>query len=428
MNDKSNTPHLDTLKTSPSIITASNGIFGTGSIYMAPTVTFTVPRVPPGHYTIYASNGNESASVPFTVLSMHNIHHGPKVGANIATGSGVTDVKVNENTNTIYSANYFSNSTSVIDGKTNQITATIPLSGNPEALAIDPISDKIYVGNVTGSYQAVTVIDGKTNKILDVIPAGYGSPTSMAVDYNTHRLYLANYVNNTIIIDTTTDKVIDTIPNNWPYYLAVNEKTDKAYVVDTWDAVVDVIDSKTDQVIDTISLGAPASPNLCWINFTCDTFGNQPFSIWINENTNTIYVDNGDGSLVAIDGNTDKVIYDIPNETSTIGFGDVNDNTNTVYNADQLTSYLYVVNGNTGKITDSIFVGTSPSFNQCLADPTCTDPLTIPYGVAVNDKTGIIYVADFGDNNGLGGSVIILDAKTHHKMGEIHMDKGLHHN
>jgi len=60
MNDVSRSPHLDTLITSPTTITtnSTDGFDG---------VTFTVPSVPPGVYTIYASNGNESASVPFHV-------------------------------------------------------------------------------------------------------------------------------------------------------------------------------------------------------------------------------------------------------------------------------------------------------------------------------------------------------------------------
>jgi len=62
LDDATQYPHLDTLITSPSTITTNS----TGGFDGA---TFTVPSVPPGVYTLYASNGNESASVSFHVTS-----------------------------------------------------------------------------------------------------------------------------------------------------------------------------------------------------------------------------------------------------------------------------------------------------------------------------------------------------------------------
>src|ERR1043165_2459173 len=74
----------------------------------------------------------------------------------IPTGAGPQALAVNPATNKIYVANYGSNTVTVIDGS-NNTTSTVMAGSHPFAIAVNPATNKIYVAN-NGSSN-VTVID-----------------------------------------------------------------------------------------------------------------------------------------------------------------------------------------------------------------------------------------------------------------------------
>ncbi len=95
----------------------------------------------------------------------------------VNTGFYPRGVAVNPVTNRIYVANQCGNdlacnsggTVTVIDGATNN-TQTVRVGVSPYAIAVDKVTNKIYVGNVgcVGGYPCpnpgtVTVIDGATN-------------------------------------------------------------------------------------------------------------------------------------------------------------------------------------------------------------------------------------------------------------------------
>lgn len=96
---------------------------------------------------------------------------------NVAAGTNPFVVAVNPISNKIYVANNGSNTVTVIDG-TNNSTATIASGSNPWALAVNPLTNKIYVAN-SGSNN-VTVIDGTNNSTMTVA-AGF-TPYAVAVN------------------------------------------------------------------------------------------------------------------------------------------------------------------------------------------------------------------------------------------------------
>ena len=53
------------------------------------------------------------------------------------------------------------NSVSVIDGRTNAVAATVPTDKRPWAVAVNPVTNTIFVANQLTD--KVTVIDGRTN-------------------------------------------------------------------------------------------------------------------------------------------------------------------------------------------------------------------------------------------------------------------------
>ena len=83
------------------------------------------------------------------------------------------------------------------------------------AVAVNPVTNKIYVANSSGT---VTVIDGATNTTTTV--AAGTAPIAVAVNPVTNKIYVANQgSNNVTVIDgatnTTTTVAAGTTPLPW---------------------------------------------------------------------------------------------------------------------------------------------------------------------------------------------------------------------
>ena len=64
----------------------------------------------------------------------------------------------------IYVVNTHANSVSEIDGRTNTVAATVPADKGPWAVAVNSVSNMIYVANRLSD--RVTVIDRRTNRAV----------------------------------------------------------------------------------------------------------------------------------------------------------------------------------------------------------------------------------------------------------------------
>src|ERR1700730_1909578 len=80
------------------------------------------------------------------------------------------------------------------------VVATVPVGSNPSAIAVSSSTNKIYVANCLppsggmagrGTPGTVTVIDGETNTTTTV-SAGI-CPTAVAVNSVTNKIYVANF-------------------------------------------------------------------------------------------------------------------------------------------------------------------------------------------------------------------------------------------
>lgn len=75
----------------------------------------------------------------------------------IGTGRMPSALAANTETGEIYVANYEDGSVTVIDGRTNAVTATVKIDGHPQALAVDADESLLYVANT--QQNSVSVID-----------------------------------------------------------------------------------------------------------------------------------------------------------------------------------------------------------------------------------------------------------------------------
>jgi DNA-binding beta-propeller fold protein YncE len=371
------------------------------------------------------------------------------VTATISVGTAPEAVAVNTVTNKIYVANYLSANVTIVDGTTNS-TTTVPATLHPRAVAVNGATNKIYVANVgfggpfgNGDRGSVTVIDGATNLTTTVIDPNANGPIAVAVNPVTNKMFVTNFWSgNVAVIDGATNATTTvTDPNAHGLFavaVAVNPATNKIYVgnnsqgsISPSPGNVTVIDGATNSTI-TVT-----DPNAI-----------SPVAVAVNPMTNKTYVANeGDypgsnhGNVTVIDGTTNSVTtLTDSNALAPVGVA-VNQTGNKIYVADANDSAVTgnggvtVIDGATNSlsfvsagpnshilhavaldsVTNTIFVTSEGCFQE---DP-CRNPGSVtvingstnavttiinpsahnPEGVAVNEMNNKIYVANTGSSN-----------------------------
>ena len=147
----------------------------------------------------------------------------------------------------------------------------VQVGGFPTGIALNPVTDTIYVGN--GTTGTLSVIDGKRCNAAEsrgcgqrvaVATAGV-DPIGIAVDRSTNTIYAANASGTVAIVDgrhcsaanragcraapPTVRVGVD------PQFLAVDETTHTLYVANSGSDSVSVIDGRTGRVKGSVSVG-----------------------------------------------------------------------------------------------------------------------------------------------------------------------------
>ncbi|HEV7147605.1 MAG TPA: YncE family protein [Pedococcus sp.] len=97
-------------------------------------------------------------------------------------------VAVDPSRHALWTANA-NGSASLLDTGTGKLVVTIPLGGNPSAVAVDPADGRVYVANA--SYNSVSVIDETSHAVVATVPVDV-NPVALAVNPNTHTVYTVN--------------------------------------------------------------------------------------------------------------------------------------------------------------------------------------------------------------------------------------------
>ena len=194
----------------------------------------------------------------------------------VVVPSDATDVAVDPSTDKAYVVSTrnkagtnepVSGTVAVIDGKTNKVVARV---GIPPAtgVAVDASTDRIYVVNpyaptVVNNVKStglISVIDGRTNKVTAKIPIG--GAVAIGIDAKTNRIFVPGGGYTTFVIDGKTNKVIATDPNvPYPNGVAVDAKSDTAYVSAGDEAVGGIwaINGKTNKIPGATVAETPAT-------------------------------------------------------------------------------------------------------------------------------------------------------------------------
>ena len=104
---------------------------------------------------------------------------------------------------------------SVINAATSSVTTTIPLSGSPEAVAVDPRgTGTVFVaGNSSGTVSVISEATDTVTATIQIPPQG-GSPAdpmAMAVDEAASTVYVSSFAGSLTVISETTDSITATI-------------------------------------------------------------------------------------------------------------------------------------------------------------------------------------------------------------------------
>ncbi|MFZ0821806.1 MAG: hypothetical protein WAM91_17215, partial [Candidatus Acidiferrales bacterium] len=123
----------------------------------------------------------------------------------VAAGTEPYAVAVNPVTNKIYVSKENSDNVTVIEGATNN-TTTVAAGTAPQGVSVNPVTNKIYVVNANGSN--VTVIDGATNTTTTV--AAGTEPFAVAVNPVTNQIYVTNFTSENVTV--LTEQQVQPIP------------------------------------------------------------------------------------------------------------------------------------------------------------------------------------------------------------------------
>ena len=152
----------------------------------------------------FTSNGRENKASIFDLKTL-------KLIQKVDTGENPDAILYEPAKKEIYTMNGRGKSATVIDAQGGKVVATIPLEGKPESAQADSKAGKVYV-NIEDK-NLIQVIDTATHKVTATWPIAPGeAATGMAFDPATHRLFIGCDNKLMLMLDSTTGKVIYSVP------------------------------------------------------------------------------------------------------------------------------------------------------------------------------------------------------------------------
>lgn len=366
-----------------------NGIVHTSKFVSANQLTIPLTAsdlASPGQYAVTVMNpaavGNISASSSFTVIGSQTL-------GSVAAGTTPTAIALNPTTNMIYVINQGSNDITAINGADNT-TTTIPLGYRPLTLAINSLTNTIYVAGYSASLTAINGVTGSTTSI----PLGLTSTSEpiygLGVNSRTNMIYLVDYQGDALIIDGVDYKATalpETSSGTVSRFLAVNEIANKIYIPripgSGLPSSLSILDGNT-------------------LTSTSTTLGPDPIAMAVNTATNQIFVvDDTSDSLTLIDGGTGSATT-LPSIGPLLKAVAVDPTTNLAYIAAYGSCEAYCPGG-------YAIVNPSTQTNTYVSVPNGGNFAA----VAVNAKSNEIYfVNNYWESSTVDGTVTILDGNT----------------
>lgn len=286
----------------------------------------------------------------------------------------------------IYVANGFGKTVSVIDTKTNTVGSPIVVGNSPVAMAFDTAHKRMYVANSQDN--SISVIDVKTDTVVKTIPvAGVGLESAIAFDTAHKRMYVLTG-DSVTVIDTNSNTVVGSPieVGNALQGIAFDPIHNRMYVTDSFNNDVRVIDTNTNTVV-----GSPIPLPI--------EISDQAFGITFDEKLKRLYVSStqvgGKDWVTIIDTDTNTIFFALQVEEGPLSMA-----------FDSIHRRVYVLNS---AGVDSISVIDSNDVEVTGS------PIPVSFNsqeIAFDAIHGRIYVT-----NGSGDSITVIDTNTHTVVG-----------
>jgi DNA-binding beta-propeller fold protein YncE len=152
----------------------------------------------------FSSNGRANTS---TIVDLKTL----KPIGTVATGGNPDAIFYEPTRKEVYTMNGSGRSATVFEAQTGKVVATIDLGAKPEAVVEDVPSNRLFV-NLEDTHE-IGVIDIKTHTVVARwLLAGCEDPTGLGYDPKSHRLFSACGNRVMAVTDSTSGKVVTTIP------------------------------------------------------------------------------------------------------------------------------------------------------------------------------------------------------------------------
>lgn len=208
-------------------------------------VTGTLPvhaALTPNGGRLYVANSVEDTITVNTTTSPATV----AATVTLAPGSQPIFVHTTENNN-VYVANFGNNTVSVINTTSNVVSTTIPVDGQPFALAETPNAQKLYVAN-QGSNN-VTVISPQFVSLAPSSPIAVGAPQVWAVARTDNaRVYVLDSGGTIHDIDTASDTVFigTASAGSGANFMTYDKVFNRLFVTNPVAANLTILDASTD--------------------------------------------------------------------------------------------------------------------------------------------------------------------------------------
>ncbi len=137
----------------------------------------------------------------------------------------------------------------------------IPVPGTTTSLAVNPLSNKIYVASISSSEESsavLSLLDGRTKTVLQSLTLGFDTPGKVIVNPVSGRVYMQacnflfvpNPVCDLLVFDNALNRLAD-LPDTGPA-VAVNPRTDRIYILN--EGGFAILNGRTNQIVGEIPL------------------------------------------------------------------------------------------------------------------------------------------------------------------------------
>lgn len=294
-------------------------------------------------FVMTISNGVRTVTQPVTVLVTP-----PMATSTYAVGSGPIQVVVSPDGNYIYTANQGDGTVSVISNYSQRVVATISLQ-QAIALALSPSGNRLYV---VGQGSVMSVVDTTTNRVVGTVPVGAYTVLAAPDGATVYVLSSLDQVGDVVsVVDVATNSVTRSFSTGSGYAGHASLSPDGRNLYVAYQA----------GIVQAINIGNNSQSETTIAAVGHYTANASAFS----PDSTRAYVA-ADGSLLVIDTVSRSILRDVAIGENLRAVA-VSPDGNYVYVADSNTGEVHVYNARTGMVSASILVGSQP--NSLVVSP-----------------------------------------------------------